>query len=122
MNLIKKLFRRPAIFFVTLYAKIIYRQGVDAAERRHAMEGNTIYLASKTFEPDRLVTYNRDEFKAQKRVFGMAARLLTMNTLRNGCYYHTTDRFGGNGLSEEEKEIRRRAFIKERLRLAKLTV
>ena len=43
-----------------------------------------------------------------------------MNTLRQYCYYHTADRFGQNGLSSHEKETRKKAFIKERLSLAKL--
>ena len=116
----KKLFRKPAIFFVTIYARYIYRQGVDAADRRHAMEGHTIYLAANSFRPDHLVTYNKTQFKIEKHVYGVHARLLTMNTLRRGCYYYTTDLFGANGMTSEEKEIRRRAFVKERLRLAKL--
>lgn len=120
MNFWKKLFRRPAIFFVTLYAKHIYNQGVEAAEKRHYVEGDRIYLASKTFHPDTLVTYNKGQFKVQKRAFGMAARLLTMNTLKQRCYYHTADRYGEGRLSEEDKEIRKKAFIRERLRYAGL--
>lgn len=117
---IRRLLRKPAILLVTLYAKYIYRQGVDAAERRHKMEGRTIYLASNSFRPDHLVTYNKPQFKNEKHVYGVRARLLTMNTLRRGCYYYTEDRYGENGMSEREKEIRKKAFIKERLRLAKL--
>ena len=117
---LRKLFRKPAILLVTIYANHIYRQGVDAAERRHALEGNIIYLAANAFRPDHLVTYNKAQFKIEKRVYGIHARLLTMNTLRRGCYYHTSDRFEANGMSERDKEIRRKAFIRERLRLAKL--
>lgn len=120
MNIFKKIFRKPAIILVTLYAKYIYRQGVDAAERRHRIEGNTIYLAANSFRPDHLVTYNKTQFKIEKHVYGMAARLLTMNTLRRGCYYYTADRFEANGISDHEKEIRKKAFIKERLQKAKL--
>ena len=120
MNIFKKLFRKPAIILVTIYAKYIYRQGVEAAERRHAMEGNTVYLAANSFRPDHLVTYNNTQFKIEKHVYGMAARLLTMNTLRRGCYYHTADRFGANGMSDHDVQIRKKAFIKERLQKAKL--
>lgn len=116
----KNPFRRLAIIIVSIYARYIYNKGVEAAERRHAKERSMIYLASKTFYPDRLVTYNKGQFKVQKRAFGMAARLLTMNTLKNHCYYHTADAWGQNGLSDKDKEIRRKAFVKERLRLAKL--
>lgn len=120
MNLFKRIFRKPAIIIVTLYAKHIYNIGVQAAENRRAHEGKMIYLASKTFRPDRLVTYNKEQFKAEKKVFGVTARLLTMNTLKLHCYYHTADRFGNDGLSAREVEIRKKAFIKERLRLAGL--
>ena len=120
MNIIKKILRKPAIIIVTLYAKHVYNQGVDAAERRHAMEGKTIYLAQRPFHPDQLATYSKEQFKAEKRVFGVAARLLTMNTLKNHCYYHTADQFGQHAIGKHDMEIRKKAFIKERLRLAKL--
>jgi len=120
MNPIKKLFRKPAIIFVTLYAKHIYNQGVSAAEERHRREGNTVYLAANSFRPDHLVTYNKTQFKIEKKVYGVAARLLTMNTLRNGCYYYTADRYGANGMTSREKEVRKKAFIKERLQKARL--
>lgn len=116
----KKLFRIPAVLFVTWWANRTFRQGVRAAEERHKFEKKTIYLAANSFHADRLVTYDKRQFKIEKRVYGVKARLLTMNTLARRCYYHTADQFGNNGLSKEQKEIRRRAFIKQRLRLAKL--
>lgn len=120
MNIFKRIFRKPAIIFVTLYAKHIYKTGVAAAELRHEQEGNMIFLAANSFRPDHLVTYDKEQFKSEKRIYGMAARLLTMNTLRSGCYYHTADRYGGNGMTKHDSEVRRKAFIKERLKKAKL--
>lgn len=120
MKFLKKLFRRPAIMLVTLWANRTYNQGVKAAELRHRKEKRTIYLAAQTFHPDRLVTYTRETFRMQKKVFGYKARLLTINTLREGCYYYTTDKFGQHGMTEREKEVRRKAFVRERLMLAKL--
>ena len=120
MNTFKKIFRKPAILFVTLWAKRTYKQGVAAAEKRHQDEGETIYLAADSFKPDRLVTYNKWQFKIEKHAYGMAARLLTMNTLRSGCYYHTADRMGGNAMLKRDIETRRKAFVKERLRMAGL--
>ena len=116
----QRVFRKPAIILVTLWAKMAYNQGVASAEQRHAQERVTIYLAADSFKPDRLVTYSKRQFKAEKAIYGMAARLLTMNTLRSGCYYHTEDAWGENGMSAEEMEIRKKAFIKERLHLAGL--
>ena len=115
-----KIFRKPAILFVTLWARRTYRKGVEAAEKRHKVEHKTIYLAANSWHPDHLVTYNKAQFKVEKRVYGTRARLLTMNTLRQRCYYYTADNFDRNGMSKKEKEIRRGAFIKERLRMAKL--
>ena len=120
MNLFKRILRRPAIIFVTLWARYAFRQGMDAANRRHAAEGCTVYLAANSFRPDHLVTYTKAQFKTEKRVYGVAARLLTMNTLKRGCYYYTPDRFGNNGISKRDLEIRKKAFIQERLRKAKL--
>lgn len=120
MNFLKRLFRRPAIYLVTLWARRAYKQGVQAAEARHKLEHCTIYLASNSWHPDRLVTYNKTQFKTEKRAYGTQARLLTMNTLERRCYYHTANGQEQNGLGPEQKEIRRRAFIKERLRMAGL--
>lgn len=129
MNFFKKLFRKPAIFFVTLWAKRTFNEGVERAEERRRAEmqyereksGNCmIYLACNSFRPDHLVTYDKAQFKIEKRVYGQAARLLTMNTLKRGCYYYTSDRWGQGGLSKKEIEVRKKAFIKERLKLAKL--
>jgi hypothetical protein len=129
MNIIKRIFRKPAIIFVTLWAKRTFNQGVKAAEgrrldeiRRGYEEGNNcmIYLACNSFRPDHLVTYTKRQFKVEKRVYGVAARLLTMNTLKRGCYYYTADRWGNGGISAKDLEIRKKAFIKERLQKAKL--
>jgi hypothetical protein len=120
MNIFKRIFRKLATIVVTIWANRIYNQGVRLADERHAREKKTIYLASQTFHPDRLTTYDKARFKIEKKVFGYHARLLTMNTLKRGCYYYTPDRFGHNGISKWEKERRRRFFIHERLVKAKL--
>lgn len=124
MNPFKKLFRRLSVLLVTIWARRAYNQGVRLAELRWKQtppkDRRTIYLAANSFRPDHLVTYDKPQFKTEKRAYGVQARLLTMNTLKQGCYYYTADRYGNNGMSDEEKEIRRRAFIKQRLRIAGL--
>ena len=121
MGFFKRLFRLPAVFLVTLWARRAYDQGVKAAEERRKRERTIVYLAPNTFRPDRLVTYTRETFRVQKKVFGYKARLLTMNTLRNGCYYHTADKYGNHPMTRRERDVRRSAFVRERLRLARLT-
>ena len=116
----KKIFRKLAAIVVTYYANHIYKKAVEAAEKRHEREHTMIYVASQTFHPDHLTTYDKRRFKAEKAVYGHYARLLTLQSLKNGCYYHTPDRAGNQAMTPEEKETRRLHFVKERLRLAKL--
>lgn len=116
----KKLLRKPAIIVVSLWAKHVFNLGVNAAESRHRKTGVTVYLAADSFHPNRLVTYTKEQFKVEKRAYGQAARLLTMNTLRQRCYYYTADKYGNNGLSKRETAVRKGAFVKERLRKAGL--
>lgn len=116
MNIFKKL----AVVVVTFYGNYIYKKAVKAADERHRREHQMIYVASENFRPDVLTTYDRKRFKIEKRVFGYHARLLTLQTLKTGCYYHTPDTAGNQGMSEEEKERRRLFFIRERLEKARL--
>lgn len=116
----KKWFRKLAVMVVTIYANYLYRKAVRIADKRHAQEKQMIYVASKNFHPDYLTTYDRARFKREKKVFGFHARLLTLQTLKNGCYYHTPDRAGNQAMSEREKERRRLYFIRERLIKARL--
>lgn len=116
----KKLFRPLAVFVVTLWANLLWKQGIEMAKRRHKEEGWQVYLASKTFLPEELTTYTKNQFKVEKRAFGYHARLLTMTTLKRGCYYYTPNQYGQDGIDEKDEERRRRFFVKERLQLAKL--
>lgn len=116
----RKLFRKLAIIVVTIWANYTYKNAVKQADARYKRERTMIYVASKNFQPDYLTTYDRQRFKAEKRVFGYHARLLTLQTLKNGCYYHTPDTAGNQAMSPRDKEVRRRYFIQERLKKAKL--
>ena len=44
----KRLFRKPAILLVTIWAKRAYNTGVEAAERRRRQERKTVYLAANS--------------------------------------------------------------------------
>ena len=116
----RRLFRRLAVIVVTAWANYTYNTAVAQADARYRREHTMIYVASKNFQPDYLTTYDKNRFKAEKHVFGYAARLLTLQTLKNGCYYHTPDKAGNQGMSEKDKELRRQFFIRERLQKAKL--
>lgn len=115
-----KIFRKLAIVVVTIYANYIYKKAVKMADKRYEKEKTMIYVASKTFRPDYLTTYDRRRFKAEKQIYGFHARLLTLQTLKNGCYYHTPDTAGNQQMTAHDKEARRRFFVQERLEKAKL--
>lgn len=116
----KKFFRNLAITVVTLWANYTYKKAVAQADELHKRKHTMIYVASMPFKPDYLTTYDRRRFKVEKHVFGYAARLLTLQTLKNGCYYHTPDKVGNQAMDEKDKEMRRQFFIRERLVKAKL--
>lgn len=114
----KKFFRRLAGYIVTVYANRIYRKAVKEADKVHAERGEMIYVASSIEDVRELVIYNRYKFRQMKnRLF--IPRYYISN-LKEGAWYHTADRGGNNGLSEQEKEIRRLAFVQHVLHRAKL--
>lgn len=114
----KKFFRRLAGYIVTVYANRIYRKAVKEADRVHAERGEMIYVASSIEDVRELVIYNRYKFRQMKnRLF--IPRYYISN-LKEGAWYHTADRGGNNGLSEQEKEARRLAFVQHVLHRAKL--
>lgn len=113
-------FKRLARKIVVIWANYVFKKAKSSADARYAREHTMIYVASQPFRPDILTTYDRRRFKMEKEVWGFSARLLTLQTLKNGCYYHTPDTAGNQGMDEKEMERRRLFFIKERLAKARL--
>lgn len=113
-------FRPLAVFFVTAWARKTWKEAVRKADERYKKEHTMIYVASQPFEPNTLTTYSGRRFKIEKRVFGYHARTLSLQTLKNGCYYHTPDTAGNQAMTPEEIERRRQFFIRERLEKARL--
>ncbi len=116
----KRVFNFIARFFVTLYANILYKKAVSTANSRYSQEKQMIYVIERIDKPGYLTLYDKKRFKRHKRIFGTPARLLTLETMKQRSYYHTPDKAGNQALTENDKEIRRLAFIRERLLLAKL--
>jgi len=120
MNLIKKIFRPLATKVVVIWANYTYDKVRRIADQRHEKEHTMIYVCAEPFRPYVLTTYDRKRFKGEKKVFGYSARLLTLTTLKNGCYYHTPDTAGNQALGKREIKRRRRYFALERLHKAGL--
>ena len=127
----KKFFKKIAAKLVTLYYRRMYRKGVEACDKLHAERKNAYYLIDW---PDRngkrvLKPLSRRGFRSLKHwaqgfYFGVDMKYWSkdynMSVLREGAWYFTPDKAENNGLSAQEREVRRLAFLREGLRRAKL--
>ena len=114
----KKFFRKLAGYIVTYYANRIYRKAVKEADRVHAERKERIYVASSIEDVRELVIYNRYKFRKMKNRLFIPKYYIS--NLKHGAWYYTADRGEQNGLTPEEKEIRRLAFVRHVLHRAKL--
>lgn len=114
----KKFFRKIASYIVTVYANRIYRKAVKVADERHANEKEMIYVASSMADVRVMRTYNRKQFRIMKNRLFIPKHYIC--NLKSGAWYHTADRKEQRGLSEQEKEVRRLAFVRHVLHRAKL--
>lgn len=114
----KKFFRKLAGYIVTYYANRIYRKAVKEADRVHAERKERIYVASSIEDVRELVIYNRYKFRQMKNKLFIPKYYIS--NLKDGAWYYTADRGEQNGLTPEEKEIRRLAFVRHVLHRAKL--
>ena len=118
---IKAFFRRIAIYVVTAYANRIYRKAVEAADKRHADEKTTIYVANGTINASELRTYNRSEFRKVKRFLKIYDnKSYNMTNFKQAAWYYTPNKEDAGGMTPRTKELRRLAFVKHILRNAKL--
>ena len=117
MNLLKRL----GIKVVTYYANRLYTKKVKEADKRHAEEGEMIYVTSNPLDAQQLLTCNRKQFRELKRLSGVDRyKRIPIEWLKNdGCWYHTGNRSENDTLSPRERELKRLAFIKLLLKRSK---
>ena len=121
INAIKAFFRRMAIYVVTAYANRIYRKAVEAADKRHAEEKETIYVTNGAINPSALCTYNRKQFRNAKRMLKIYGnKAYNIPAFKAASWYYTANRDEKDGMSARTKELRRLAFVKYVLQNAKL--
>lgn len=127
----KKFFRKIAARLVTLYYRRMYKKGVAACDALHASRKCTYYLidwpdnkGKRTLRPLTRTGFRNLKHWSQEFYFGVDMKYWSkdynMSVLREGAWYYTPDRKETKGLSSQEKEIRRLAFIREGLRRANL--
>lgn len=114
----KKFFKKIAGYLVTVYANRLYRKAVLEADKVHAERKERIYVASSIEDVRELVIYNRYKFRQMKKRLFIPKYYISH--LKDGAWYYTADRSGKNGLTPEEKEVRRLAFVRHVLHRAKL--
>ena len=114
----KKLFEKLAGYLVTAYANRLYNKAVKIADDRHTKEKTTIYVISSYFDPSKLVTCNRKQFRLMKERLRLRSEKVA--NMRMGSWYHTADAIERNGLPAVDKEARRLAFVRMILKKAKL--
>ena len=112
--------KKIAAWLVTLYAKWLFDSARRKADKRYEVQRTMIYVAHDLFNENVLTTYDKRLFKSIKHNSGSAMDLMTLQSLKHGCYYHTPDRAGNQAMTPEDAERRRRYFIRERLEKAKL--
>ena len=118
---IRGFIRRMAIYVVTAYANRLYRKAVEAADKRHEVEKETIYVSNGALNASVLRTYNRKEFRKAKRLLRIYdSKAYNIANLKASAWYHTANREEKEGMTERAKELRRLAFVKTLLRNAKL--
>lgn len=119
--------RRLAGKIVTYYYSRLYTKAKEKADERHKKENETIYVIDHFIKGQTLSVINRKEFRyikhsAQKLHKNEAFWSPYYNTdmLRKQAWYHTADGSGNKGLTAQEAEIRRLAFIRSGLKKARL--
>lgn len=121
INSIKAFFRRMAIYVVTAYANRLYRKAVEAADKRHAEEKATIYVANGAVDASVLRTYNRKEFRQAKNILGIYGnKHYNLAAFKKAAWYYTPNGEEKEAISNRDKELRRLAFVKFVLKNAKL--
>ena len=108
----KKIFRRIAGYFVTVYANKLYRKAVKEADLAHVEKGSRVYVVSSWGDISKLVILDRDNFRRMKRELNLKD---SVSSLMEGAWYYTADRAGKNGLPEADMEARRLAFVRHLL-------
>ena len=120
ISFFKSLRLRAARFFVRLWAVYNFKAAMRRADERYRRERTMIYVCEQPFKHNVLTTYNRNRFKLEKKAWGWNGMLLTLQSMKYGCYYHTPDKAGNQAMTKEDIELRREYFIRERLEAAGL--
>lgn len=111
----RKLFRKWASYFVTSYAKKIFKQAVDAANYKSQKLGQPVYVISHPFDDRKLIVITADEFVKLREQYRVTYLKMRTKDMIRDCWYRTEDPF-----PMSDQYVRQLAFIRLLLKKAKL--
>lgn len=116
----KKYFKKLAALCVTAYANKIYSQATALAEGKYLEHPDMYFVITDPANPKGLMCINKDQFLDLRHRYHIPSKALTIQTLKNQCWYHTLSKTGLDGMTKEDIEVRMAAFRKMLLEKAKL--
>lgn len=114
----KKFFKKIAVYCVTAYAKILYGKAFDAANLLDRKTSIRHYVITNPMKPGHLIVVSAKSFQKMRRHFYVPKGYFDRDVLKNQSWYYTPGK--GLGMPTAEAEVRRLAFIRERLQKANL--
>lgn len=115
-----KPFKKLASFFVTAYANRVFRNAVKIADSWHEGTGKRYYVIFSPEGNDKLVTIDDNGFLAIRKAMGMTGKEYPIAKLKNTCWYYTPNISDKDRITDRELEVRRLAFVRDRIKKAKL--
>lgn len=116
----KKFFKKLAAYFVTTYANRTYRNAIKVADSWRAATGKRYYVITDPRDERKLVSLDNKGFIQIRHELGIRSKDLTIGELKSRCWYYTANENGKDVIPARELVIRRLAFVRDRLKAAKL--
>lgn len=113
-------FKKIARLCVGAYAKNLFNKAIEVAESKYKERPDMYYVINDPNNPKKLVVINNAQFRTIRHIMGIPSKELTMQTLKNTCWYHTKNLVGKDALSPRDITIRKLAFLRDLLHKAKL--
>lgn len=127
MSKLRELRKRLAGKIVTYYYGKQFDKAVEKADKRHKAGEGKIFVVEHFEKGKLLSTINRSQFRLIKHAAQKLHKNETyyspeygMKMLTQQCWYHTPDKSEMGAISEQQKSIRRAAFIRSGLKKARL--
>ena len=116
----KKIFRKLASLCVTSYANRTFRNAIKVANSWYEHTGKRHYVITDPRNERKLVTISREGFCKLRHELGIPSKELTIQHLKNTCWYYTPNENKRDIIPAKELVIRRLAFVRDRLNAAGL--